>query len=362
MSERLQDALNTPERGFIVPPGQIPGWDGPVRRLHLNESPIPASPKAVAAMTAAAAESHRYPDGEAVALRSALSERTGHPFEQIMLGTGSHELILTVGRLALDPSASIVAPAPTFYAHHRIATLSGAALITVPVRADGSCDAEAMLAAIRPDTRVVSLVTPNNPTGTLSPAADVALLAREVPDSTLLLVDEAYFEFGMAAGGPDVLAILQERGGPWLLLRTFSKAYGLAGCRIGYGLSSTVGLTHALNTERGTFQINGVALAGASAALDDEQWMKDTITAVAEQRERLAAGMRELGFDPGNSATNFISAKTPIPASEVAAAFAAQGTLIVAAADGTIRITIGTAEDVDHCLTVLGALVDRLRS
>lgn len=357
MTDRLSISLNRTECGFATPPKAIAGWDGPVRRLHLNESPHPASPKTVAAMVEATANTNRYPDGGAEALRAALADHTGHPAERIVIGNGSHELILLAGRIALDRTCSTVAPAPTFYGHHRIATLSGAELLDVPVRSNGSCDIEAMLEAIRPDTALVSLVTPNNPTGTLSSAEDVERLAQGVPESVLLLVDEAYFEFGRAAGGPDVLAILSRRTGPWLLLRTFSKAYGLAGARIGYGLSSSVGLGHSIKTEQSTFQINSIALAGALAALGDQDWMHSTVADVIKDRDRLSTGMRDLGFDPFESATNFLLARSPIDAGEVVKAFTSAGTLIGAGANNSIRISIGNADDVDHCMAILAAIV-----
>lgn len=313
-------------------------------------------------MQDAAGEAHRYPDAAASALREALSEHTGHPADQIVLGNGSHELILLTGRLALDPGASLVCPEPTFYGHPWTAALNNARLVTVAVRSDGSCDVDAMIHAIRPDTRLVALVTPNNPTGGLNTTPEIDRLVSAVRTDTLLLVDEAYHEFGMDAGGPDVLEILRRRNGPWLLLRTFSKAYGLAGVRLGYGLASHIGLVHEMDAERGTFRTNTVAQRGALAALADQQYLADTVAHTSKERARLVAGLREFGWDPLATATNFVMARGRVSVDAVVRAFADRGTLIGTLTapnyEDTIRITVGTAEDVDHCIGVLRELAD----
>lgn len=334
-----------------------------VRRLHLNESCFAPSPRVVEAIAAAASQVNRYPDPTWRALAAAIGERTGVEPARLVFSNGSDELLMLLSQIVLEPGSSAVLPTPSFPRYWTATVFTGATPIPVPVRKDGANDVPAMLAAIRPDTRLVFCATPNNPTGAMLDAADLKRLAQEVPKHCLLLVDEAYFEFARHAGGPDALAALQARRGPWAVVRTLSKAYGLAGMRVGYALLSGPDLAEAVNRARGMFNVNMLAQIAALAALEDKAHTQRLLDDCAAQRKRLSEGLARLGCPPLPSVANFVSAQVPMPAADAVKAFQQRGILISAIGsppfERHIRVTIGTAEDTD---AVLAALAGMLRA
>jgi histidinol-phosphate aminotransferase len=329
--------------------------------MNLNESPYPPSPKAVAAMVEACTHVNRYPDSHWRALTAALSEKTGIARNRIVLGNGSDELIASASRIALTPGDEIVAPMPSFGSFAKGAAIEGAALISVPVRADGACDVDGMLATVTERTRMVFLVTPNNPTGGMLTGEDVERLALGLPDSVLLVLDEAYHEFAMQAGGDDLLPIMKRRVGPWAVFRSFSKAYGLAGARIGYMLCGSDDVASGFQVARNAFTVNAIALAGALAALEDDAHMRWLVDAMAGERDRLSEGLRKLGLDPMPSVGNFVTAATSRPAKGTLDALAERGIMIAgipaAGYERHIRITVGTSEDTDAVLSALSEIL-----
>jgi histidinol-phosphate aminotransferase len=331
------------------------------RRLHLNEGPFPPSPAAVAAIREAAATVHRYPDPRARRLAAAVAARSGVPVDRLVFGNGSEEILSIF--LAMTGGAHAVLPAPSFPRYFAVAKFVGNRVTPVPVRHDGANDIGAMLAAITPETRIVVVATPNNPTGAMLAAADLERLARETPAHALLMLDEAYYEFARHAGGPDVVAILKACKAPWVVLRTFSKAYGLAGLRVGYAITSDTGLSEAFNRVRGVFNVDSIAQAAALAALGDEAHLRHLLDDCARQRQRLSEGFAAQGCPPLPSVANFIAAKMPMPAAEAVRAFAARGILVGALGtspfENHIRITIGTSEDSDAVLAALPGIVKR---
>jgi histidinol-phosphate aminotransferase len=326
-------------------------------RLHLNESPTPPSPRAVAAMQAAAAEVHRYPDNEPAALAAALSASLGVRPSRLVFGNGSSELLLAAAQLTLRPGDEAVAPVPSFPLYEKAIAIQRGWMIGVATTPDGRVDVPAMLAAVSPRCRLVYAATPNNPTGGLLDAAAVEALAHGVPDDVLLLLDEAYYEFGRDAGGPETLPILGRRRGPWIATRTFSKAQGLAGVRVGYGVAQSTALADAFRNLRLNFTLNHVAQAGALAALADDVHTCAVLAATAVARTGLATGLADLGFDVFPSATNFVTARTPQPAAELVGALAERGILVMSfawpGAPNVVRISVGSTDDVAAVLTAL---------
>lgn len=339
----------------------LQGTNGQLRRMSLNESADPPSPKVIAAVQAAAAGANRYPDPKARALAAAISDRTDVPVSRIVFGNGSHELIMLMGTAFMEAGSRIVVPNPSFQPYQSTARIAGAELTIVPVDADGANDVDAMLAACTPAPRIVIAATPNNPTGALLSQSALERLIAGVPDETLLVIDEAYFEFGRLAGGPDVLRALKARKGLWLVLRTFSKAYNLAGLRVGYALASHDEIVEGINRVRGVFNVNRLAQAAALAAMSDEPYAQASQKRTAAERDRLAVGLKGLGLSPLPSAANFVAVRTPKPAGDVVGALARQGIMIVPVGgppyDNHIRITIGTAEDTDAVLAALKAVL-----
>lgn len=332
-----------------------------IRRMNLNESPFPPSPQAIAAMQEAVARVNYYPDPRWRDLTAALSAHTGIAPDRIVMGHGSDELIVQIGRLALSEGDEVVVPTPSFPGYAKCAAVNGAKLVAVKVRQDGAPDIDGMLEAVTDRTRLVFLCTPNNPTGGMLSTEEVARFARGLPDTTVLVVDEAYYEYGRHAGGEDHLAALADVRVPWVSFRTFSKAYGLAGLRVGYALCGSDAMAEAFQKIRSVFNVSRVAQAGALAALADQAHTTSILERTRIERERIMAGIVKLGCEPFPSVGNFVAARTPKPPAEVCAGLEARGIMISSlhapGFDDYVRITTGTADDTDALLAALAEVL-----
>jgi histidinol-phosphate aminotransferase len=332
-----------------------------VRALHLNESPYPPSPRVQEAIVKAAGALNRYPDRLASTLAKALAERTGVPPGRIVFGAGSEELIGAICAMCLAAGDQIVVPAPSFPVFAFSARLRDAMPVRAKLDAGGANDAKALLAAVAPKTRVIVCCTPNPPSGGMMRAEALQHLIAGVPAEILLVVDEAYHEFGRHAGGPDVLALLRRRAGPWVVLRTFSKAYGLAGQRLGYALCGSERVAEALLQVKLHFSATTLSQAAALAALSDDAYLAATLDAVARERERLSRGLSGLGLRPWPSAANFVSVATSMRATAAMAALAERGILVRDWRDPEylheLRITVGLPDDTDALMTAIGGIL-----
>ena len=324
------------------------------RRLNLNEALVPPSPRALNAMRAALDSAEAYADHSCLALANLLTTRTGIPAAHISFGNGSGELLTMTATIAIEPGDEAIFPTPTFPTCAKGVSIAGGTLIDVPVKADGVNDVEAMLAALTDKTRLFYLCTPNNPTGGTITEDDLHSAITQVPDTCLLVIDEAYHEFAKAEGAPDVLAMLAQRTGPWVVTRSFSKAYCMAGMRVGYAFCSNADIRNALWSLRGNFNVNRVALAGAVAAMKDDAHLEKTLANLIAERQRLAEGLKDLGFEPFSSQANFITASCPQPAAELSDMLHACGLMVQPLPwpgdNGSLRITIGTRRDIDDLL------------
>jgi len=196
-------------------------------RLNLNEPAFAPSPKVIEAIRANAQAVGRYPDAQCADLGQALAKKLSVQPDQLVFGNGSDELLSLVGHAFLQQDSSMVYPAPSFPRYRMMAEFAGAQSLAVPVRTNGSCDVDAMLGAHKSSTRVVVVTTPNNPTGAMLSAQELTQFATQTPTDTLLVVDEAYFEFAQHAGGADALQVMRKRVGPWIVLRTLTLWYRL---------------------------------------------------------------------------------------------------------------------------------------
>ncbi|WP_371745165.1 histidinol-phosphate transaminase [Bradyrhizobium sp. U87765 SZCCT0109] len=329
--------------------------------MHLNESPFPPAPAVVEAMQRAAAGLNRYPDHDGSELIAELARRTGAAPDHIVIGSGTNELLYASADISLDQGDEAVAPVPGFPTYAKTITMRGATHVGVAVRKDGVVDIEATLKAVTPQTRLVFVATPHNPTGGLLGMADIELLVRELPEHLLLHFDEAYYEFGRHAGGPESLPLLARRRGPWIATRSFSKAYGLAGARVGYGITSSRELADAYRKIRINFSVNAVALAAARAALDEGGHLAELLDHTAAERGRLAQGLSALGFQPLPSAANFVTVVTPRPAAEIAQGLRAKNIFVLPfpwpQTPGALRITVGTRQDTDAFLAAIRSVM-----
>lgn len=272
-------------------------------KLASNENPLGPSPAALRAMQQILPQLHLYPDGNAFYLKERLSRKLELAPANIILGNGSNEIIEFVGHAALSRGSNIVVSQYCFAIYPIIGRLFGAGVITVPAREYGH-DIEAMLAAINPQTRAIFVANPNNPTGTLISQRDIDLLVDRVPSNILLVMDEAYIEF---LDQPiDLLPQVRSGAKPNLLLmRTFSKIYGLAGLRLGYGIGHP-NLIGALEKVRQPFNINALVQAGALAALDDGEHIERTRRNNKEGLRFFEEVFRQLKLPCVPSAANFI--------------------------------------------------------
>ena len=322
-------------------------------KLASNENPLGPSPAAVAAMEQAIQSLHLYPDGNAFYLKQKLAAKLGVTTANLILGNGSNEIIEFIGHALMAPGAEVVVSQYCFAVYPIVTSLFGAKLITVPAKDHGH-DIPAMLRAITPQTRVIFVANPNNPTGTLIPAADIERLIREVPSNVLIAMDEAYVEF---LDEPlDLLPMIRSGQVPNLLLmRTFSKIYGLAGLRLGYGIGHP-DLIAALEKIRQPFNINSLIQAGALAALDDEEHIDGTRRNNAEGLKLYEDAFRELKLTFVPSSANFILVRVG-DGQKVFADLQKLGVIVRPMAGYQlpewIRISIGSPAENQRCLAAL---------
>ncbi|TLP62659.1 histidinol-phosphate aminotransferase family protein [Parasedimentitalea maritima] len=354
-------------RGITYPPPpsiteEATGVAADVLRLNLNESHLPPSPNALAAAAQALTQTNRYPDHGCSTLTAVISKRTGIPASRISFGNGSGEILVALAMLSINEGDEAVMPTPTFPTCGKGVQIAGGKVVSVPVLPDGSNDVVTMLAAVTPDTRLFYLCTPNNPTGAILTASDLELAARQVPDTVLLVVDEAYFEFAQAEGGPDVLKILANRAGPWVVTRSFSKAYCMAGMRVGYALASDEDIHKALWQLRPNFNVNRVAIAAATAAMNDDRYLQTCLTHTISERKRLEIALTLLGFSALPSFANFLTVVPPVSADIISSSLAAENILVQAmpwpGGNGALRITIGSQSNTDRLILAISKILE----
>jgi histidinol-phosphate aminotransferase len=328
-------------------------------KLASNENPLGPSPAALAAMQKAIAHLHLYPDGNAFYLKERLAKKLEMKPANLILGNGSNEIIEFVGHALMGPGVDVVVSQYCFAIYPIIARLFGANPIVVPARNYGH-DLLAMLAAITPKTKVVFVANPNNPTGTLAPREDALRLINEAPKNVLVVMDEAYIEF--LDEPVDLLPLIRRSEKPNLLImRTFSKIFGLAGLRLGYGIAQPE-LIAALEKIRQPFNINSIAQAGALAALDDAEHVRKTRANNAAGLKFLAEGLKQLGLELIPSSANFILARAG-DGQRVFNELQKRG-VIVRPLGGYqlpewIRISVGTPEENQRCLAALKEILKR---
>ena len=275
-------------------------------KLASNENPFGVPESAVQAMTAAAADLGRYPDANGFELKAALSRRYDVPAEWITLGNGSNDILEIAAHAFVERGQSIVYSQYSFAVYALATQGVGANHIVVPARAYGH-DLPAMLAAIKDDTRLVFIANPNNPTGTFIPAADIQAFLDQVPANVVVVLDEAYNEF-LAEENQFESAEWVKKYPNLLVSRTFSKAYGLAGLRVGFGIAQPA-LTDLMNRIRQPFNVNSLAQAAAIAALNDKAFLKRSAANNAAGYQQFTEAFDQLGLEYVPSYGNFVLVK-----------------------------------------------------
>jgi histidinol-phosphate aminotransferase len=331
-----------------------------VVKLASNEGPFGPFPEALEAMERAAVELNRYPDGGAYRLRAALAERLDLRFEEVVPGAGSDGLVDCLSQAALEPGDEIVCGWPSFPSYVIDARKFGAVPVTVALR-DGRCDLEAMLDAVTPRTKMVYICLPNNPTGTSNSRAELDAYFERVPDDVVTVLDQAYLEYIDDPDYPDGIEEHLKLGRRVVVLRTFSKIYGLAGLRVGYGLAPEPIVT-AIGKVRRAFDITTPAQEAALASLDSPQELERRRTVNVEGREQLERILREHGLDPvGPAVGNFVFTEVADDSRPFFEQLLREGVIVRPThgfgAPGAVRITVGTPEEHE----LLAAALDRVR-
>ncbi len=277
-------------------------------KVASNENELGPSPMAVEAMQEAISEMHRYPDGGAFYLKQKLAGNLDVLTNQLLFGAGSNELIVFLGHVFLEEGTNLIMGAEAFAVYFLVAAMYNAETIRVPMPAHVH-DLDGMLAAITPETRLVVICNPNNPSGTIVTPEAIDTFIEKLPDHVVAVFDEAYFEVMPEKMKPDVLKHIRAGKRNIILLRTFSKAYGLAGLRIGYAIGhpEQIGL---LNKVRQPFNVNGMAQAAAMAALDDITHLVETKEMVEQGIQYFERELTALGLETVPTAANFIMVKT----------------------------------------------------
>ena len=332
-----------------------------VVKLASNEGPFPPFPAAIEAMERAARESNRYPDGGAYRLRAALAERHGVPFEQVAVGSGADGVIDCLSQAVLDPGDEVVCCWPSFASYVIDAAKAGAEPVRVPLR-DRRYDLDAMLEAVTPRTKLAYICHPNNPTGTVSTRAELDAWFERVPAHVLTVLDQAYFEYASGPDYPDGVDYLKA-GANVLVLRTFSKIYGLAGLRVGYGVGPADVVTAAGKVRR-AFDITTQAQEAALASLDDPEEIARRRAVNAEGLAALEATLRDAGLEPApGAAGNFLYVEVGDDARPFFDALLHEGVIVRPlagfGAPGAIRVTVGTPEENAFFAEALGRVLAR---
>jgi histidinol-phosphate aminotransferase len=331
-------------------------------KLASNENPIGPSPKAVEAVKHAIAEANRYPDGGTHILRDKLARRRGVAMDQIFIGLGSSEIIDLASRILLTRGKTGVTSHGSYAPFSLAIRASGADLVRVPQQNfafDLPAIADAILA--RSDTRIVYLANPNNPTGTAFGMTDLQDFLRRIPADVLVVLDEAYIHYADRPDMPDSVQLFREHTN-LLIMRTFSKVYGLAGLRIGYAIGDKPVL-EAMNRLRTPFNLAGVSQAGAIAALDDRDHVNRSIKENAAERSRLTKGVSELGLRPVPSHTNFIFIDIGPEAQELCDELLHEGVIVRPLGwmgfPDAIRVSVGIPPENEKFLAVMSQVQAR---
>ncbi|MFI5305734.1 MAG: histidinol-phosphate transaminase [Polyangiales bacterium] len=322
-------------------------------KLASNENPLGPSPMAVAAMQAAAAHVHRYPDTHAFDLRARLAALHGVQPDELAFGHGSNELIDLICRAFAGPSDHAVIGTPSFVCYRLSLLAADVPMTEVPLDQGLYWNPDRLLEAVRPSTKLLFLDNPNNPTSTHLGRDALGRLLAALPSHVIPVVDEAYFHYADAA---DYVSALELRGvcPRLVVLRTFSKAFGLAAARAGYAVGPAELLSY-LPRVGVPFNLNGIAQAGALAALDDREHVARSVDLNRSERPRLRAALVALGFEVAPSQANFLCVEAKVEAAVLYARLLRQGVIVrpIAGMPRHLRISIGLASENDRLLQAL---------
>ncbi|SDX13574.1 histidinol-phosphate transaminase [Marinobacter mobilis] len=328
-------------------------------KLASNENPLGPSPKALEAARSALADLCRYPDGNGFALKARLAERLNVTPAQLTLGNGSNDVLEVIARCFADSSSEVVFSQYAFAVYPIVTQAIGAKGISVPAK-DWGHDLDAMAAAVTERTRLIFIANPNNPTGTVLGREAIEVFLQAVPERVLVVLDEAYCEFLEDGSQDDSLGWLS-RYPNLIITRTFSKAWGLAALRVGYSISSAE-IADVLNRVRQPFNVDSIALAAATAVLDDQDYLERSQQVNSAGLRQLSDGFRSLGLNFIPSAGNFIAVEVGANAAAIYQSLLRQGVIVRPVAGygmpEHLRVSVGLATENDR---LLAAMAEALR-
>jgi histidinol-phosphate aminotransferase len=345
----------------VYPAASTYAFEGQLVKLASNETPWPPHPQVLEAVEAQLRTLNRYPDPEKALLRRRIAERTGVPPGRVAVGNGSCEILLAAAEAMLEPGAEVVYAWPSFSIYPHLAALSGARAITVPLNEAGEHDLEAMAREVTAATRIVIVCNPNNPSATALPLAAIDAFTAELPRHVAVLLDEAYVEFSTLQDPDDSIDLL-DRHPNLVLLRTFSKVYGLCGLRAGYALGSE-DFRLAVDRVRQPFSVNALAQAAAAEALNHVDEVERRVERTAIERMHVESALEERGLETTDSQANFswISLGEDRDEDEVIQGLADRGVIVRAGkalgGEGRLRVTYGTRAENDRFLAALDELL-----
>lgn len=355
-------ALPTYNAGMNVAIARSLSGRDDIARLGSNENPYGCSPAVMRALSTAAFEPWRYADPACRALRTALSARVGAAIDEIVIGNGSEELIAAISRAFLAPGAKAVTVEPSFGLHEIEPLAVGAVVHKVPMTAAFYFDLDAIESALGDAPQVFFLPSPWNPVGPALDRPSLERLARSAARSTLFVLDEAYREFAEQSS-PDGIELLRSFGIPHVVLRTFSKAWGLAGLRVGYAVCSDAEIARVIANAKTPFNVNAAAQVAAIAALEDESWMRDAVARVSIERDRVREALTTLGFRVAPSRGNFLFFDCGVESSTLHAKLVKEGIIVKAwnerGYERYVRATIGLPKENDRLIAALAAHAGR---
>ncbi|MGI8595115.1 MAG: histidinol-phosphate transaminase [Solirubrobacteraceae bacterium] len=346
----------------LYPAAEGYSLSGDVAMLASNESPFAPLPQVVEAASRALASTNRYPDPTNARLRRALSDRYGVPARRIAIGNGSCDVLLAAGEALLEPGAEIVYAWPSFSMYPHLAAATGATAITVPLDGEDRHDLDRMAQEVTVATRMLVVCNPNNPTGTAVALADIERLVGQVPRHVAVVVDEAYCEFSTLED-PDASVDLLDAHPNLVLLRTFSKVYGLAGLRVGFALCGAEALRTAVDQVRQPFFSNAAAQAAATEALRHQDEVVRRVERTIAARLELEEGLERLGLEPAESHANFVwfDLGSERDEAEIVRGLAERRVLVRAGTalgrEGALRVTCGTQQENRRFLAALRELL-----
>ncbi|WP_281558069.1 histidinol-phosphate transaminase [Thalassomonas sp. RHCl1] len=332
--------------------------------LSVNENPFGVSPRVTRALDESLKTSACYPDSQCRQLRQALAQQLSFPCDSLVVGNGSEDILAMLCKAFIKPGDKVLVARPTFSLHPIYANMMGADVTAVSMTANMQYDVDSWLTHISqmPDLKVLMLANPSNPVGCTLDHKSLTACVAACPEDTLIVLDEAYFEFAQDENAfADSLAILSAQSRPWIILRTFSKAYGLAGLRVGYGLVSDSQMVDYLDRVRTPYNVNSLAQTAALAVLDDPGYLQQTVDLVRQERMRLIPVLQDMGLFVAPSLANFLFIDCQRNASEVAGLLLGYGIMVKPwqepGYEHYIRMTIGLEQQNNRFVQALAEIL-----